>query len=327
MDWLPFLLKDGQLFCCLFAPSTVFPAPVRYTGGCPGGRNGGMTLARQTIYLDVLVALNLMLTWAMLRCTALLCHCHAGRGRIAAGSLAGGLAALVMLLPGLSTVVLMVVRLAVAGGIVLLAFGRQPRRMFARLTLTFFLVSVLFAGGMVALAALAAPPGLAVKNGTVYFHVSAVWLTAAAVAGCAAAKLFSWLFEKRMPVQLTERFIVRSCGREAAIRLLIDTGNRLTCFGKPVAVVSIQAVAGMLPDDLLACCSSLSAAARPGRWQGKLRMVPCRTAAGERLLTGIEAVLVRQRDGAAFDCVLALGEEAFGLDAGERVDGVVGPLD
>ena len=56
-------------------------------------------------------------------------------------------------------------------------------------------------------------------------------------------------------------------------------------------------------------------------------MVPCRTAAGERLLTGIEAVLVRQRDGAVFDCVLALGEEAFGLDAGERVDGVVGPLD
>ena len=160
MDWLPFLLKDGQLFCCLFAPSTVFPAPVRYTGGCPGGRNGGMTLARHAS-MDVLVALNLMLTWAMLRCTALLCHCHAGRGRIAAGSLAGGLAALVMLLPGLSTVVLMVVRLAVAGGIVLLAFGRQPRRMFARLTLTFFLVSVLFAGGMVALVALAAPPGLA----------------------------------------------------------------------------------------------------------------------------------------------------------------------
>ena len=64
-----------------------------------------MTLAGQTIYLDVLVALNLMLTWAMLRCTALLGHRHAGRGRIAAGSLAGGAAALVMLLPGLSPAV------------------------------------------------------------------------------------------------------------------------------------------------------------------------------------------------------------------------------
>ena len=286
-----------------------------------------MTLAGQTIYLDVLVALNLMLTWAMLRCTALLGHRHAGRGRIAAGSLAGGAAALVMLLPGLSPAVLAAVRLAVAAGIVLITFGRQPGRSFVRLTLTFFLVSVLFAGGMIAVAALLAPPGMAVRNGVVYFHLSAVWLTAAAVAGCAAAKGFSWLFEKRMPEQLTERFIVRCCGREAAVRLLIDTGNRLTCFGRPVAVVGLQAVSGVWPDDLGNCCTSLSAAAKPGRWRGKLRMVPCRTAAGERLLAGIEAVLVRQRDGAAFDCVLALGEEAFSPVAGERVDGVVGPLD
>ena len=218
-------------------------------------------------------------------------------------------------------------RLTVAAGIVLITFGRQPGRSFVRLTLTFFLVSVLFAGGMIAVAALLAPPGMAVRNGVVYFHLSAVWLTAAAVAGCAAAKGFSWLFEKRMPEQLTERFVVRCCGREAAVRLLIDTGNRLTCFGRPVAVVGLQAVSGVWPDDLVNCCTSLSAAAKPGRWRGKLRMVPCRTAAGERLLAGIEAVLVRQRDGAAFDCVLALGEEAFSPVAGERVDGVVGPLD
>lgn len=288
-----------------------------------------MTLAGQTVYLDVLVALNLLLTWAMLRCTALLAHAHTSRLRTAAGSLAGGLAALVMLLPGLSAVVLAAVRLGLAGGIVLITFGRQPRRAFLRLTLTFFLVSVLFAGAMVALVALASPPGMAVRNGAVYFHVSAVWLTAAAVTGCAAAKIFSWLFEKRMPVQLTEKFIVHSCGQEAELRLLIDTGNRLTSFGKPVAVVGLRAVSGVWPDDLVSCCTSLSVAASAGRWKSKLRMVPCRTATGERLLTGVESVLVRQRDGAKFDCVLALADEDFGTGAGAgvRVDGVVGPLD
>ncbi len=288
-----------------------------------------MTLAGQTVYLDVLVALNLMLTWAMLRCTALLNHAHASRLRIAAASLAGGLSALVMLLPGLSAMVLTAVRLAAAGGIVLIAFGRQPRRAYLRLTLTFFLVSVLFAGVMVALAAFVSPPGMAVRNGTVYFHVSAVWLTAAAVAGCAAAKIFSWLFEKRMPVQLTDKFVVHSCGQQAELLLLIDTGNRLQSFGKPVAVVGIQAVSGVWPDDLVGCCTSLSAAASAGRWKSKLRIVPCKTAAGERLLTGVESVLVRQRDGAAFDCVLALADEDFVRDVGTdvRVDGVVGLLD
>ena len=116
----------------------------------------------QTIYLDVLVALNLYITWAMLYCCGVLTHRKAGRLRMGLGALAGGLSALIMLLPDLPAAALFIIRLALAGGIIFIAFGWQGKRSVARLTAVFFLVSLLFAGTMIGLYALFSPPGMAV---------------------------------------------------------------------------------------------------------------------------------------------------------------------
>ena len=287
----------------------------------------------QTIYLDVLVALNLYITWAMLYCCGVLTHRRPGKLRMGLGALAGGLSALIMLLPDLPAAVLFPVRLALAGGIVLIAYGWQGWQGFIRLTLVFFMVSLLFAGAMVGLFSLFTPAGMAVRNGTVYFHVSALTLIIATLLGCAVAKLLSCIMEKRMPENYTERFRVHLFGQETLLTLYIDTGNRLSSFGKPVAVVSTSALQCLLPAEVIACAGDVSLIpSLSGIWQGKLRLVPCRTAAGQRLFPAVPAALTRERDGAVFNCLLAMTvENCFGESDkngdGKNIDGVIGPLD
>lgn len=284
----------------------------------------------QTIYLDVLVALNLYITGAMLYCCGVLTHRKAGKLRMGLGALAGGLSSLIMLLPDLPLAVLFPIRLVLAGGIVWIAFGWQGKKNFFRLTLVFFLVSLLFAGGMIGIYALLAPSGMAVRNGTVYFHISALLLVVATLLGSAAAKILSAVMEKRMPNTFTERFRVKVFGKETVLTLYLDTGNRLTSFGKPVAVVHVRSLERLLPAEILACAADISLVpALQDGWRGKLRLIPCKTAAGQKLFPAVSADLKRERDGAVFNCLLAMTvENCFTENGmGKSVDGVIGVLD
>lgn len=281
----------------------------------------------QTVYVDVLVASNLLITWAMLRTCGELCRRKAGRGRMAAASLLGGASALLILLPELPGAVLAVFRLLLAMGLVRMAFRWEGWRMFFRMAGVLFMVSLLFAGGMAALWALFQPKGLAVHNGTVYFHIPAWALAGAATVGYLAARGMGAALEHRMPADLLERYTVRALGRSGTLTLLTDTGNRLTFSGRPVAVIGAKA-AGFLPPEVAAAAEDLSVAAAASRaYPGNIQFVPCRTAAGEKLLPGVRATLTRERDGASFDCLLALtGADCFPAPADGKgaADGVIG---
>ena len=76
-----------------------------------------------------------------------------------------------------------------------------------------------------------------------------------------------------------------------------------------------------------AAAGDFTLAAAVGRaYPGKLKFIPCRTAAGEKLLPGFEAELKRERDGAAFRCFLAVTEEDCFSAGEEGVDGVIGAV-
>ena len=275
----------------------------------------------QTVYIDVLVALNLLLTWAMLRACGELCHRAARKGRMALASGIGGISSLVILLPELPWGALLVLRLLLSGLLVRAAFRWEGWRQLARMAGLLFAVSLLFAGGTAAVWSLFAPRGIALRNGTVYFHIPAWMLAGAATVGYLAARGVGSALEKRMPAALTEDYVASVNGRDAPLRLLTDTGNRLTFSGRPVAVIGTKA-AGFLPPEAAAAAEDITIAA-----SGKLKLIPCRTAAGEKLLPGVEARLTRRRDGAVFPCILAVtAENCFpgALDGKEGADGVIG---
>ncbi len=283
----------------------------------------------QTVYVDVLIALNLILTWAMLRTCGELCRRQASRGRMAAAAMLGGLSSLVILLPALPEGVLLLCRLLLAMGLIRVAFRWEGVKMFGRMTGILFAVSLLFAGGMAALWSFLTPGGMAVHNGTVYFHIPAWMLAGAATVGYLTARGMGAALEKRLPRTLLESYTVRALGQVGELTLLTDTGNRLTFSGRPVAVIGAKA-ASFLPPEVAAAAGDYSLAAALGRQNPhRVKLIPCRTAAGEKLLPGVEAELKRQRDGAVFPCFLALtGENCFSdaTEGGESADGVIGVI-
>lgn len=289
----------------------------------------------QTVYADVLFLLNFLLTWAMIRCTGILTGRKTSGWREAAGSLAGGAGAMLLLFsPG--NVLLWLLRILTGGLIGWIAYGFGSWRRFFRLCLTLFLVSFLIVGAMAGLMALTLPADAAtdaamdaaIKGGIVYFRVSPVVLIVAGCGGCLTAYAVKQITEKRMPDRLIRTFTVRIFGREERLRMLVDTGNRLTSFGTPVAVLTREALSRLLPPEAAACLFDRSAAAALSPlWKVRLRLIPCRTAAGETMLSGFPGT-VADESAAEYRCIFASGESLpIHLDDQERgIDGVIAPL-
>ena len=168
----------------------------------------------------------------------------------------------------------------------------------------------------------------AIKGGIVYFRVSPVVLIVAGCGGCLTAYAVKQITEKRMPDRLIRTFTVRIFGREERLRMLVDTGNRLTSFGTPVAVLTREALSRLLPPEAAACLFDRSAAAALSPlWKVRLRLIPCRTAAGETMLSGFPGT-VADESAAEYRCIFASGESLpIHLDDQERgIDGVIAPL-
>ena len=259
------------------------------------------------IYLDVLVGLNIYITWALFDCCELLGHIRAKRSRKCLASLAGGMSSLLILLPEMGMVTLALLRLGLAAGLTFIAFGFRGKRHFLRTVFLFFAVNFLFAGTMIALWLMAAPSGMAIRNGVVYFHLSALTLVISTVAASLAAKGLSFLFFRRKPEKLIETIRLTVDGNEAELRVFLDTGNRLLHHGLPVIACSEKVLSGVLPAGFAAVMTDLSAAAAlPGRWKRRLRMVLCETAAGSKLLPAFLPDRVTRPDGTELRCLVAL---------------------
>ena len=119
------------------------------------------------IYLDVLIGLNVCITWALFDCCELFCRVRAARGRKGLASLVGGLSSLLILLPEMNTAALTLLRLLLAVLLTFIAFGRMPPVRFLRTVFLFFLVNFLFAGTMIACWLTFTPAGMAIRNGVV----------------------------------------------------------------------------------------------------------------------------------------------------------------
>ena len=146
-----------------------------------------------TIYVDVLVALNLYVTWFLLLASEALSGRPCKRWRRGLAALAGGLSSLAIFLPELPFLPLFLIKLGLAAAITWIAGGAMG---FWRRMGFFFAANFLFAGVMIALWLMAAPPRLIIRNGVVYYHIQAMTLAVSTVIAYGAARLYVLLREK-----------------------------------------------------------------------------------------------------------------------------------
>ena len=217
------------------------------------------------VYIDSVFVLNAATDYLLFLITARLAGLIPRRGRYALAACVGGLYAAAAWLPGWAFLTAAPVKCAAGVGLCLIAFGSEDA--LGRLTLLFFTVSCVLAGGVMALDSLTHATGTSAQ--TFLATAFGAWLLLAVFFRTAARNHAAGTL---LPV--------RVClgERVSELTALYDSGNALTDGGFPVLVLSAElprrifpaSVAPYLtaqalrnPPDLLAPCMERMPSLRP----------------------------------------------------------------
>lgn len=243
--------------------------------------------------MDVLVLLNLFVTFFLLRATARLTGRDPRKGRLLLGSLLGGMYSLLILLE-LNALELTAIKLLMGVSLAFAVFWRPKERWkaFGKTVLCFFLVNFIFAGFMQALWTFAAPAGMAYRNGVAYFNISALTLAASTIAAYLVISLAAFLLNKRSRRQDLAELTVTLRGQQALLTGFVDTGNKLcdVFTGLPVIICEYQAIQPVLPERIRDFFREPADFSFQGMEESGLtifmRMIPVEAVSGEACLPG-----------------------------------------
>ncbi len=192
------------------------------------------------IYADVLVVVNIYITYLLLKSTALLLKENPDKIRLFIASLLGGIYSLTVLLPEKFSVILAALRILAAGLFIIITFGFNSLKMFLRQSICFLLCSFIFAGLMFALWYFICPAGMYFNGSVVYFDIDILTLVVLTVVCYGFLKLFDLIFRTRAPVNTIYRLNAVVKGEEFELKSFLDTGNRLSdpFTGSPVIIAN-----------------------------------------------------------------------------------------
>lgn len=239
------------------------------------------------VYVDLAFAVNAVIDYLLLVCSARLSGAAIRRGRLLlAAALGGGFAAGSFFWAFLQY---WPVGLAVAAGMILVAFG--ARRSSLRQGVLFALVSLALAG-LVLLVAAVFDWGLVLLHGAVYYPVC--WQALLLVA--ALGYLITSLVLRRCAVHgggEIEQARIETGTAHLTLPVLRDTGNTLRdpMTNAPVLIVEWQAAAPLLParatrpDDPVAAFTALTQLAPQLHW----RLLPYRAVGVKGVLLAFQA--------------------------------------
>ncbi len=209
----------------------------------------GENFLKQTIYIDILVGVNLFINYLLLLCVSKFLALPAKRKRLLAAAFLGAAYSLTILLPEINPVLSLLFKLIMSLSIVAAAFGFRGLRELIRQTVAFYLISFAFAGFMLVLWYFFAPQGLMIRNSVVYFNISPLALIILTVLCYGFIRLFQRITGRQMPKNLNCRIVVDCGGKTCDCTARVDTGNSLRepFSGNPVTVIYEPVVAGMIP--------------------------------------------------------------------------------
>jgi stage II sporulation protein GA (sporulation sigma-E factor processing peptidase) len=220
----------------------------RYNKNQPGGERCAL---KQTIYVDVLMAVNFFINYFLLLACVKFLALPAKRGRLAAASGLGAAFSLTVLLPELPAALSLTVKLLMSAAIVLCAFGFGGIKRLVRNTAAFYIVNFAFAGLMVAIWYFFAPQGLVIRNSVVYFNISPVLLILLTVVCYGIFTLIGRITGRQAPKKLFCRIVVSRGGIACDCTARVDTGNTLRepFSNDPVVIVARNTIRRVMPPD------------------------------------------------------------------------------
>lgn len=250
------------------------------------GVNASLT---DVIYIDVLVAINIFVTYLLLAGSVFFSAVQAKQWRLLLASLLGGASSLLIFLPSAPWWLAVLEKLLCSALIVWAAFGFVRWKRYLRCVAAFFGINFAFAGIMLALWLTLKPEGMFYQNGVIYFDVSLVTFIVFACICYAVVRGVVALLRRRHPGANLCQASIQLPGESITLPALYDSGNKLTdgFTGAPVAVAEFSALQGFLPEELHAFFrGEQDITALPGEhpWRSRLREIPFHALGGQGLL-------------------------------------------
>ncbi len=179
------------------------------------------------IYADILVVLNVLTDYLLLRCCGAVRHLPVRRGRLLAGALLGGVFSLQMLLP-VQGIMATVLAVGNAAAVCLTAFGFGSIRQFLRNGLCFMGLAFAYSAGMYALWFFLRPNGMYWHGGYVYFDISPLhFVVLTLLTDGLLTMVRKWLQNRERKEGRILRIQMTHEGKSVCGRGLADSGNLL----------------------------------------------------------------------------------------------------
>lgn len=238
---------------------------------------------KQTVYVDVLVSINLIVDYFLLYAAAVIAGRKRDRIRMCLGAVIGAASSLIIFLPPLPMALSLLLVMLTSALMTLAAFGWRSAPNFARTLVVLYALSAGYSGVMLLLWGMG-KGGVTVNNGAVYINIDPGLLILSTIVLYAALSFFSGRVRARSLRRARCTITVYGENSTAELEGLIDTGNMLTepFSGLPVIVASERKLQGVLPEgisDSLSCVDISHKACRGG-----LRVIPYHTAGGDGLM-------------------------------------------
>ena len=258
-----------------------------------------------TVYVDILIILNLYINYILVRTTALFLRRAADRRKCVFAAFLGAFGSLIILAPSLPFYVNIPFKILLGAGMVLIAFGKQKIRDYLICALFFVLVGFLFGGILSGIEVLFTPNGMILNNGVCFFNIPI-----AALASFTAGAYFLMKLVKRLSDNKKTRFctvkITRN-GSSVTLRGLCDTGCEVRdlFLGKPVIVCDYEKTTAVIPDEIVDFLAGKVEALE------KIRLVPCQTVSSSAAIPVFKAQSVII-DGKQADVLVGVSKNKLG---------------
>ena len=193
---------------------------------------------KTVIYADILVAINIIVNYLLLRASSALTGCQYKISRFIISSATGGIFSLIIFIENIPVWLNILIKISFLLVMVFIAFGVKSVKAFLKCCGAFFIANFAFAGIMLALNVTVMPYAAIYKNGVAYFDIDIFTLTVCAIICYAVLSIISRFTKSRIPQKSIYPIRITYGDKTVEGKALFDTGNSLCdCFsGKPAII-------------------------------------------------------------------------------------------
>lgn len=267
-----------------------------------------------TVYVDVLVVLNIFVNYFLLSGASLILRKHPKRIFLVLGAFLGGLYSLIIFLPEIPDILSILMNIAASSIIVSATFLPRRIKEFFKEFAAFFAVNFLFAGLMLAVWILFKPKGMVYNNSAVYFNIDIKILVFSTIGCYIVLTIFSKILKRSAPSDKLYDVEISHKGRMVMTKALFDTGNTLSDgFSNTPVIVAQKSVVKKLVSPSLYEYFDGNAALPIDAGGEKIRLIPFGSVGGNGMLKAviIDEVKIPKENITAEKVILAQSNNDF----------------